>query len=71
MHHLACRLADLTALDSVMTDFEAHMDAADTASDATELFDMLELLPLALRGDHAKVEEFLMTTLQEASSIDE
>ncbi len=68
---MACRLADLNALDSVMTDFEAHMDAADTASDAMELFDTLELLPLALHSDHATVEDFLMTTLQEPSSPDE
>ena len=68
---MACRLADLTVLDSVMTAFEAHMDAADKASDTTDVVDTLELLPLALRGDHATVEEFLIATLQQPSSPDE
>ena len=71
VQRLTRRLADLTALDAVMTEFEAHMDAADQASDAAELFDTLELLPLALRGNHATVEDFLTTTLQGSSSPDE
>ena len=71
MHRLGCRLVDLTALDAVMTDFESHMDAADRAADAAELFGTLELLPLVLRGDHTTLEGFLLTTLQKPSNITE
>ena len=59
-----CRLTDLSALDVLMADFEETLDEADGAADATELLDVLGLLPLAVCGENATVDGFLQAALQ-------